>query len=91
MHAYMQACYVDLLGSEATQRGLGWVSFVSVWLLHIVDPTSRHPQDKIESVRSILFCAIWKRTRTADWIAGCPYHRRFHLCSRLSRSILSMT
>lgn len=25
----------------------------------------------------------------ADWVAGCPYRRRFHLHSRLSRSILS--
>ena len=54
MHAYMQACFVDLLGAESAQRALGWVSFVSVWLLHIVDPACRHPQDKIESVRSIL-------------------------------------
>ena len=60
MHAYMQACFVDLLGSETTQRGLGWVSFVSVWLLHIVDPTGRHPKNKIESVRSIHFHAVWK-------------------------------
>ena len=60
MNAYMQACFVDLLGTEAAQRALGWVSFVSVWLLHSVDPTCRHPQNKIESVRSILSYHVWK-------------------------------
>lgn len=88
MLAYMQACFVDLLGAEATQRGMGWVSFVSVWLLHIVDPTSRHPKDRIVSVRPIL---SWKQGLVADESTGCPYRRRFHLRSRLSRSILSKT
>lgn len=88
MHAYMQTCFVDLLGAEATQRGLGWVSFVSVWLLHIVDPTSRHPRHRVVSVRPIL---SWKQGLISDGSAGYPYRRKFHLRSRLSRSILSKT
>lgn len=44
MHAIMETIYVALLENDFTMRSLTFANFVSVWLLHLVDPSGSHPR-----------------------------------------------
>ncbi|KAG8832211.1 hypothetical protein FRC17_001747 [Serendipita sp. 399] len=48
MHAMMESMYVAILQDDFTSRSTAFASFVSVWLLHLVDPSKKHPQRTIE-------------------------------------------
>lgn len=44
LHATLETIYVAILHDDFTSRCVGFASFVSVWLLRLVDPTKQHPR-----------------------------------------------
>lgn len=47
VHANMETIYVALLQEDFSFRCLSFASFVSVWLLRLVDPRKQHPETMI--------------------------------------------
>jgi hypothetical protein len=74
----------QLLDPELVFRSIGFISFVSTWLLRQADPARKHPTPVVSWV---LLFVLTSELRFAHAMTGFPCRRRYQWLSALSLNI----